>query len=1267
MKKFKLIFSLLITIFLTKGELFSQSSAARQMHALLTYAFDIDSLNGFDAIACQQAAVSEGLYGEELKVKMAKSKRFFINNKYGLQKVYNPGKSYLNSYVASKTQVVPACTNEDFEGSTPAQITATDQINGWTVTGDNNLNYASNCNLQTCCPNAPFASALIDCPSGTGFVDPIIGGVYPIYSVFGTGANNGNGNNPQVPIPMAGTKVIRINNPAAGDYSVEKLSKTFAVTPSNALFQFAFASVFYTNHGCCDGANFQIKVSANGNTLTCPSYSIATPSNQCTTVTPMPFFNCGTGTPFTGSGSYIFNKWSINSMDLTQYIGSNITIEILVSDCVYGGHYGYSFFDAQCSPMVIVGNGNGFPAGTPSITLPTCGAAGATITAPSGLGPYSWNSGQISIPAPLTVPNNTNITLVTNQSGTLMLTMNPPGSCAPITKVITVSITPAPIALGSATQSGCTNTLSLASLTTAGSASVNPVITWSPAPLSLSGNSLNATGLPIGITTITVLDPLGCKATVTLNILPAPPPVTFTVNNLTGSYSITCINPTINLQAVSNYTYGTLNYFWSSLSFTANTATVGITAANTITVTATDPATGCFTTEIVTVNIFTTQPTNTVNPSSQAITCNSGAPVTFSGTVTNPTVNIQHDWYSPLNPLPGGVPIATSNNTISILSGALPPGIYTLVTTNQVNGCSSAKTVTITSLSAWPTFSLASPTNFSVGCSPLNSTTLSIINPVSTQTPPATCSYTFLAPTFTGVVTPSVILGNNSSTVTTIPGTWTIIVQDNSNWCRTTIQVPVLQNTVAPNVSASLFTPTLTCRNPTVIATGTTTTGNTIITWNVPSTPPTLSTPTVIIGDPANGPNTSTTSLTYANFTVVATNTLNACQSTSVVSINQNFKPPISSPTISIATPTAIYCNAGSAPVVLTTGSSTTTSGGGPSAFVANPYWEGPSPQGTVSGASSYSCYVPGVYSLTIEDNYNGCTRTGTVNVLDRTQPPVITNAYATSTLDCGGVNVAATLSFALTGTNTGIRYLVTEYPSGTAFTPTNAIQINLNPLLSGTASQSVTVDKLGAYEYVVSNTLTGCQAVGYFTVVPGGLTANIDASPETGYAPLTVSFFNNSSSSTSSSSITSVWSFGNGTSQTTTTNIQTSAIYNAPGTYTVKMIATKGSCTDTVYRVIRVDIPSKIEVPNVFTPNGDGNNDVFFLKVANLSEINAVILDRWGNKVYETTSSTGNIAWDGKNFGGKECASGVYFYIIKATGKDGKEYEQKGNISLFR
>ncbi|MBK9284890.1 MAG: gliding motility-associated C-terminal domain-containing protein [Sphingobacteriaceae bacterium] len=744
--------------------------------------------------------------------------------------------------------------------------------------------------------------------------------------------------------------------------------------------------------------------------------------------------------------------------------------------------------------------------------------------------------------------------------------------------------------------------------------------------------------------------------------LKAQPPCDFTLTPPNGPYSITCTNTMV----ILNVAPASLSYTWTSLSDPPQNGTT-VTFTNTGSYTVSASGTGCTSnSQTFAIVMNTIAPTTTVSPNSQAITCNSTSAVTFSGTCSNPTINMQHDWFSPINPPPFGPPIATSNNTLSILSGAVPPGVYTLQTTNLVTGCKTSKTVTVTSLSAFPTFAVGSTTDFSIGCVPLNSTTISIINALSTQTPPATCSYTFLAPSFTGVVTPSVVLGNNNSTVTTIPGTWTVIVQDNSNFCRSYLSIPILQNTVAPHVVANILTQTLTCYNPTLLATGSSTTQFTQVTWNVPSTPPTLSTPTVIVGDPANGPNTSTTSLTYANFTVVATNTNNACQSTSVMTINQNFKPPISSPTISIATPTAIYCKVSTAPVILTTGSSTTTSGGGPSAFVANPCWDGPSPQTTICGTSNYSCYVPGVYTLSVIDNYNGCPGSGTVNVLDRTQPPVLTNPVSTSTLDCAANQ--ATLSMAITGTNTGgMRYLITNYPIGSSFSPTNAITITLNPDLSGTTSPSVAVSLLGTYIFVATNTLTGCNATGTVVVGAGGLNASFEANPSTGYAPLTVNFFNNTSSSFGTTSITTVWSYGNGNVKTVTTTAQTSETYLAPGSYTAMIIATKGSCVDTAFQVIKVDIPSKMEVPNVFTPNGDGSNDVFFLKVANLKEVTAIIHDRWGNKVYETTSTTGNIAWDGKNFAGAECSSGVYFYTIKATGKDDKEYEQKGNVSLFR
>jgi gliding motility-associated-like protein len=247
------------------------------------------------------------------------------------------------------------------------------------------------------------------------------------------------------------------------------------------------------------------------------------------------------------------------------------------------------------------------------------------------------------------------------------------------------------------------------------------------------------------------------------------------------------------------------------------------------------------------------------------------------------------------------------------------------------------------------------------------------------------------------------------------------------------------------------------------------------------------------------------------------------------------------------------------------------------------------------------------------------------------------------------------------------------NYPSGANFGPTAAVggsviqQPNGLTSTGSYSSQPITTDLTGVYTYVVTNKLTGCATTGTFNVVPGALTANFTAEPSAGFAPLNVNFTNNSGTSQTTNSITSVWSFGNGQTGTFTTNVNPSAVYVSPGTYTVMLISSKGLCIDTAYQVIKVEIPSRLEIPNVFTPNGDGSNDVFFLHTQNLTNISTWVFDRWGNKVYEVTSETGNIAWDGKSQAGKECPAGTYFYIIKATGKDGKEYEQKGNVNLYR
>ncbi len=91
---------------------------------------------------------------------------------------------------------------------------------------------------------------------------------------------------------------------------------------------------------------------------------------------------------------------------------------------------------------------------------------------------------------------------------------------------------------------------------------------------------------------------------------------------------------------------------------------------------------------------------------------------------------------------------------------------------------------------------------------------------------------------------------------------------------------------------------------------------------------------------------------------------------------------------------------------------------------------------------------------------------------------------------------------------------------------------------------------------------------------------------------------------------------------------------------------------------------PTDLFLPNAFSPNGDGMNDIFIIRGNNIASAYLAVYNRWGEKVFETTDqSTG---WDG-TFRGKSCNVAVYAYYLRATMKDGKELVQKGNVSLIR
>ena len=119
--------------------------------------------------------------------------------------------------------------------------------------------------------------------------------------------------------------------------------------------------------------------------------------------------------------------------------------------------------------------------------------------------------------------------------------------------------------------------------------------------------------------------------------------------------------------------------------------------------------------------------------------------------------------------------------------------------------------------------------------------------------------------------------------------------------------------------------------------------------------------------------------------------------------------------------------------------------------------------------------------------------------------------------------------------------------------------------------------------------------------------------------------------------------------------------------TYTVTVTDTFGcQRTDTVtvkVNPIVCDMPF-VFIPNSFTPNGDGRNDVLYVRSDILVDCHFIVYNRWGEKVFETFNQ--EIGWDG-TFKGKECPRATYDWYFKGTCKDGDEAEMKGNVTLIR
>lgn len=129
----------------------------------------------------------------------------------------------------------------------------------------------------------------------------------------------------------------------------------------------------------------------------------------------------------------------------------------------------------------------------------------------------------------------------------------------------------------------------------------------------------------------------------------------------------------------------------------------------------------------------------------------------------------------------------------------------------------------------------------------------------------------------------------------------------------------------------------------------------------------------------------------------------------------------------------------------------------------------------------------------------------------------------------------------------------------------------------------------------------------------------------------------------------------------------ETTYEFNESGTTKVELyVAYDGNDAELIGTITISISSSLLEMPNAFSPNGDGINDIYKAKdnYKSIVEFHAYIFNRWGQKLYEWTDI--DSGWDG-TFHGKQVPVGTYFVLVKAKGADGQEYNIKRDVNILR
>jgi gliding motility-associated-like protein len=211
----------------------------------------------------------------------------------------------------------------------------------------------------------------------------------------------------------------------------------------------------------------------------------------------------------------------------------------------------------------------------------------------------------------------------------------------------------------------------------------------------------------------------------------------------------------------------------------------------------------------------------------------------------------------------------------------------------------------------------------------------------------------------------------------------------------------------------------------------------------------------------------------------------------------------------------------------------------------------------------------------------------------------------------------------------------------------------------TGATTGSITVNAPGTYSVTVSNDCGSATAQA--TVIEGGIPAEFTAVPASGQAPLEVHF----TGETVGAPATETWTFGDDSSFS---GASPTHVFTEPGIYVVTHTINADGCTSQATMTITVnDIieESFVKVPNIFSPNGDGRNDVLWVENSGLRTLDMTLFNRWGQQVAVLTAP--HHVWNGRTGSGEEVPEGTYFYVLHATGLDSRSHDLRGTVTIVR